>query len=78
MEQHLGPVAEVQRTGRVVVDEREDGAAEHPLRVRRPRPADNQRTARLIAETIALKEAVVMDGSMPTPQRTWPFTSAST
>src|SRR5699024_12550361 len=37
-----------------------------------------QRTARFTAETIALNEAVVIDGSIPTPQITWSRTSHST
>ena len=31
-----------------------------------------------MAEMTALKEEVVMEGSMPTPHRTWPSTSHST
>ena len=36
------------------------------------------RTARLTADTTALKDAVVVSASMPTPQRRWPSTSTST
>ena len=35
------------------------------------------RTARLTAETMALNDAVVIDGSIPTPHSVCPFTSAS-
>ena len=37
-----------------------------------------QRSARLTAETIALNDAVVMEGSIPTPQSTWSPTAHST
>ena len=43
-----------------------------------PISSARQRSARLTAEMTALKEEVVIDGSMPTPHRTCPFTSHST
>ena len=49
----------------------------HTTRVGRM-AAETYRSARLMAEMIALKDAVVMDWSIPTPQRTCPSTSAST
>ena len=40
--------------------------------------SSGQRTARFTAEMIALNEAVVIEGSIPTPQITWSRTSHST
>lgn len=40
--------------------------------------ARRQRTARLRAETMALKDAVIVEGSMPTPHNTCPPISHST
>lgn len=44
-----------------------------------PAPAPcGQRSARFTAEMIAFSDAVVIDGSMPTPQRVWSPTAHST
>lgn len=92
--EHLDRLAESQFAGPALVEEgrgtvpdgdraagerRRASPGWHGSRLRRPPAGDNaQRRARFTAEMIALNEAVVIDWSIPTPQSTWPFTSAST
>ncbi len=81
LDPRLTPLGEVQ-AGVRAMDRRHGHERGHrcrnEVRIRGGVRPETQRSALFTAETMALKEEVVMDGSMPTPHSTWPFTSAST